>query len=111
MDPWSESKGGPHSHLVPAMSLDWEWITRKWDKRPPQNRSTLQVSYIQREQWWHIRCWLKPRLFAAGVTQKQWSYYKRKLQQQLKTEGFEAAAQHAERILAATKSSATARHR
>ena len=85
------------------MSLDWEWITRKWDQRPPQNRSTLAVSYIQREQWWHIRCWLKPRLFALGVNQEQWSRYKRNLQKQLKTEGFEATAQHAERILATVK--------
>ena len=83
--------------------LDWEWITRKWEMRPPRNRSTLQVSYIQREQWWHIRCWLKPRLFAAGVTQEQWSRYKRTLQKQLKEEGFEATAQHAERLLQRTR--------
>ena len=89
------------------MVIDWEWITRKWDKRPPQNRSTLQVSFIQREQWWHIRCWLKPRLFAAGMTQKQWAYVKRTLQKQLKEEGFEATAQHAERLLQRTRTTTT----
>jgi hypothetical protein len=78
---------------------DWESIKRRWDARPPRNRAEMNGTDAQRAEWWQIRCWLKPRLFAAGATGKTWTSNKRRLQRQLREEGFEQTARAAERLL------------
>jgi len=41
-----------------------------YDFNPPPNRSRMKGTDAQREEWWQIRCWRKPRLIAVGVTTK-----------------------------------------
>jgi hypothetical protein len=74
-------------------------MRHRWDFNPPPLRTQMRGTATQREEWWHIRCWLKPRLFAIGVTNKQWHRYKRHLQQRLRDEGYEPAKREAEVLL------------
>jgi hypothetical protein len=70
-----------------------------YDFNPPPNRSRMKGTDAQREEWWQIRCWLKPRLIAVGVTTEQWHRHKRNLQQHLRENGYESTAQEAELLL------------
>jgi hypothetical protein len=76
-----------------------ETMRHPWDFNPPPNRSQMMGTATQREGWWHIRCWLKPRLLAIGVTNQQWARHKRRLQQCLRDSGCEATVREAELIL------------
>jgi hypothetical protein len=69
-------------------------MRHRWDFDPPPCRDA------QREAWWRIRCWLKPRAWAVpGMSEKRWNGAKRRLQQTLRDEGYDAAVAHAERCL------------
>jgi hypothetical protein len=70
-----------------------------YDFNPPPIRTQMRGTVTQREEWWHIRCWLKPRLFAIGVNNKQWHRYKRRLQQYLRDNGYEPTVREAELLL------------
>jgi hypothetical protein len=75
-------------------------MRHRWDYDPPINRATMRGTDAEREAWWRIRCWLKPRAFAVpGMSQKRWNRVKRTLQQTLRDEGYDAAVAAAERVL------------
>jgi hypothetical protein len=75
-------------------------MRHRWDFDPPPIRTTMQGTDAQREEWWRIRCWLKPRALAVpGMNVKRWSSVKRTLQQTLRDEGYDAAVAAAERFL------------
>jgi hypothetical protein len=75
-------------------------MRHRWDFDPPPIRTNMRGTDAQREEWWHIRCWLKPRAWAIpGMNQKRWSATKRRLQQTLRDEGYDAAVVAAERYL------------
>ena len=82
-----------------------------WDLYPPLNRAKMKGTDEQRADWWHIRCWLKPRLYANGVTTKEWARHKRRLQKQLRDEGYEATAKAAARLLHRVRTEKKARER
>jgi hypothetical protein len=75
-------------------------MRHRWDFDPPPCLATFAGTDAQREEWWRIRCWLKPRMFAVpGMTNKRWSSAKRRLQQCLRDEGYESAVRAAETTL------------
>jgi hypothetical protein len=76
-----------------------ETMRHPYDFNSPPIRTQMRGTVTQREEWWHIRCWLKPRLFAIGVNNKQWHRYKRRLQQYLRDNGYEPTVREAELLL------------
>ena len=75
-------------------------MRHRWDYDPPPVRTTMVGTDAQREAWWRIRCWLKPRAWAVpGMNEKRWLGVKRRLQRTLREEGYDAAVAAAERAL------------
>jgi len=48
-------------------------MRHRWDYDPPPCRATMRGTDAEREAWWRIRCWLKPRAWAVpGMSEKRW---------------------------------------
>lgn len=82
-------------------------MRHRWDYDPPPCRATMRGTDAEREAWWRIRCWLKPRAWAVpGVSEKRWLGAKRRIQQTLRDEGYDAAVAAAEQYLHRTRTEA-----
>ena len=59
---------GLHRLSYSALRTIWKVAMRhRYDFNPPPIRTQMSGTATQREEWWHIRCWLnRPRLFALS---------------------------------------------